>query len=115
MSHQRTDRDPFAVIDTLLGVRIIEAATTAAAAATQSYVIGLFGLEEDIWGLISGNTPGESQMQIATCLRLSNEFLVTYYIDNVIYDKKYVFLPDSIQEKHFSSIPILNKKGVLIK
>lgn len=46
---------------------------------------------------------------------LSNEFLVTYYINNVIYDKKYVFLPDSIQEKHFTSIPILQKKGVLIK
>ena len=46
---------------------------------------------------------------------LSNEFLVTYYIDEVIYDKKYIFLPDSIQEKHFTTIPLLKKKGVLIK
>ena len=46
---------------------------------------------------------------------LSNEFLVTYYKDNIIYDKKYIFLPDSVQEKHFSNIPVLNKKGVLIK
>lgn len=46
---------------------------------------------------------------------LTNEFLVTYYIDGVIYDKKYFFLPDAIQEKHFTAIPILNKQGVLIK
>lgn len=50
-----------------------------------------------------------------TVFGLSNEFLVTYYINNVIYDKKYVFLPDSIQEKHFTSVPILQKQGVLIK
>ena len=46
---------------------------------------------------------------------LSNEFLVSYYIDNVIYDKKYIFLPESIQEKHFIDVPLLKKKGVLIK
>lgn len=50
-----------------------------------------------------------------TVFGLSNEFLVTYYINNVIYDKKYVFLPDSIQEKHFTSVPVLQKQGVLIK
>ena len=46
---------------------------------------------------------------------LTNEFLVTYYIEDVIYDKKYIFLPDAIQEKNFTTIPLLKKKGVLIK
>ncbi len=46
---------------------------------------------------------------------LSNEFLVTYYVNDVIYDKKYIFLPESIQEKNFTAIPLLKKKGVLIK
>ena len=46
---------------------------------------------------------------------LTNEFLVTYYIEDVIYDKKYIFLPDAIQQKNFTTIPLLKKKGVLIK
>ena len=29
--------------------------------------------------------------------------------------KNIFFLPDSIQEKHLSNVPVLNKKGVLIK
>ncbi len=46
---------------------------------------------------------------------LSNEFLVTFYIDGTIYDKKYIFLPEAIQKNNFTTIPLLNKKGVLIK
>ncbi len=48
-------------------------------------------------------------------LGLSNEFMVTYYVGGTIYDKKFVFLPDTIQENNFTSIPVINKKGVLIK
>ena len=46
---------------------------------------------------------------------LSNEFLVTFYINGTIYDKKYIFLPEAIQKNNFTAIPILNKKGILIK
>ena len=46
---------------------------------------------------------------------LNNEFWVSFYINKVMYDKKYVFLAESIKEENFILIPILNKKGVLIK
>jgi len=46
---------------------------------------------------------------------LSNEFFVTFYINGVIHDKKYIFLPETIQKNNFTSIPIINRKGVLIK
>ncbi|MEO0310484.1 MAG: hypothetical protein RIQ89_141 [Bacteroidota bacterium] len=46
---------------------------------------------------------------------LSNEYWVSFYLDKNIYDKKYVFLPDSIQETNFIKLPVLNKKGVMIK
>ena len=46
---------------------------------------------------------------------LANEFWVSFYVDKIIYDKKFVFLPESIQENNFITIPILNKKGVMIK
>jgi len=36
-------------------------------------------------------------------------------MDKTIYDKKFLFLPESIQENNFVTIPFLNKKGVMIK
>jgi len=46
---------------------------------------------------------------------LANEYWVSFYINKTIYDKKFVFLPESIHEKNFITIPFLNKKGVMIK
>ncbi len=46
---------------------------------------------------------------------LTNEFFLTYYIDEVIHDKKYVFLPETIIQDNKTTIPLLNKKGIMIK
>jgi hypothetical protein len=46
---------------------------------------------------------------------LTNEYWVSFYIDGQIYDKKYVFLPESINEKNFTPIPLLNVPGVMIR
>ena len=46
---------------------------------------------------------------------LSNEYFVTFYIDNIIYDKKFVFVPDAIKDEHFTKVRIIQKEGVLIK
>ena len=46
---------------------------------------------------------------------LTNEFWVSYYIDRKIYDKKYVFVLDSMNTQLLTDIPFLNKKGVLIR
>ena len=46
---------------------------------------------------------------------LSNEFWVSFYKGKDIYDKKYIFLPESITEDNFTMIPVLNKKGVMIR
>lgn len=46
---------------------------------------------------------------------LNNEFWLSFYINKVMYDKKYIFLAESISESNFIKIPILNKKGVMIK
>lgn len=45
---------------------------------------------------------------------LSNEYWVSFYIENILYDKKFVFLPGTISEEFFTSIPVIFKKGVLI-
>lgn len=45
---------------------------------------------------------------------LSNEYWLSYYIDGHIYDKKFIFLPESIIETNFIRVPVLNKVGVMI-
>lgn len=45
---------------------------------------------------------------------LTNEYWLSYYIDDVIYDKKFIFLPESIVDSNFIKLPLLNKPGVLI-
>lgn len=45
---------------------------------------------------------------------LNNEYWVSYYIGKNIYDKKFIFLPESIVESNFIKIPIVNKPGVMI-
>lgn len=44
---------------------------------------------------------------------LNNEFWVSYYVDGKIYDKKFIFLPDSIKEENLIHIKELNTEGVL--
>lgn len=46
---------------------------------------------------------------------LNNEFWVSFYLNKVMYDKKYIFLPETIKEENFTTVPVLEKRGVLIK
>ncbi len=44
---------------------------------------------------------------------LTNEYWLSYYVGNQIFDKKFIFVPDTIIEKNLTFIPELNAKGVL--
>jgi hypothetical protein len=46
-------------------------------------------------------------------LHLNNEYWVSYYIGNQIYDKRFVFVPDSIKEENLTYIKEIDAKGVL--
>lgn len=46
---------------------------------------------------------------------LSNEYWVSFTLNNQLLDKKFVFLAETIVESNFINIPVINKKGVLIK
>lgn len=45
---------------------------------------------------------------------LANEFLVSFWVNDIMYDKKYVFLPETISSSKMKEIPVLGKKGVMI-
>jgi len=44
---------------------------------------------------------------------ITNEYWVSYYIGPKIYDKKYVFVPESIIADNLVDISLLNAKGIL--
>lgn len=45
----------------------------------------------------------------------SNEFWVSFFIGNQIYDKKYVFVKGSINFENLTTLPYFFEKGILIK
>lgn len=46
---------------------------------------------------------------------LTNEFWVSFWLGNKMYDKKYIFLAESIKKENLVDLPLLNLKGVIIK
>jgi len=46
---------------------------------------------------------------------LHNEYWVSYFINGEMFDKKYIFLAETINEKNLINIPLINKKGIMIK
>lgn len=47
--------------------------------------------------------------------KLTNEYWVSFMYNGDMYDKKYVFVKGSIDKMHFTRIPFLDRKGVMIK
>jgi hypothetical protein len=46
---------------------------------------------------------------------LANEYWLSFWIDNDLYDKKFVFLAESISEENMKLLPVIGEKGVMIK
>lgn len=45
---------------------------------------------------------------------LYNEYWVSFWIDEVLYDKKFLFLPNSIKVDEMALLPRFNKKGIIL-
>ena len=48
-------------------------------------------------------------------LALNNEFYVTYYSENKLYEKRFLFEQNSVKESNLNTIPILDKDGIYAK
>jgi hypothetical protein len=55
------------------------------------------------------------EMLEKSVLALNNEFSVTYFIGNTLYDKKFIFKANSINEESTEEVPILFVEGVMVK
>jgi len=47
--------------------------------------------------------------------KLNNEYFVSFYLDCNLFDKKYIFLSETIKNENLSIVPVLEKEGVWIK
>ena len=45
---------------------------------------------------------------------LSNEFWLSFWCEGVMYDRKYVFVMESISRMNLTKVPVLEKQGVMI-
>ncbi|WP_300564945.1 hypothetical protein [Flavobacterium sp.] len=55
------------------------------------------------------------EMVEKSVLELNNEFMVTYFIGNTLYDKKFTFVKNSINESNVEEVPILFVDGVIVR
>lgn len=60
---------------------------------------------------------GKSSVKVETIhaelFDLVNQFWVSYYVGVKLYDKKFLFLPESITEENFAYIEAIKQEGVL--
>ena len=45
---------------------------------------------------------------------LTNEYWVSFWADDVMYDKKFIFLPETITEANMTEIPKMGRKGIVV-
>lgn len=63
--------------------------------------------------------PAVSVMKIEmiekSVLALNNEFMLTFFMDGKLYDKKFIFKANSINESEVEEVPILFVDGVIMR
>jgi len=47
-------------------------------------------------------------------LQMNNEFAVTFFADHKLYEKKYIFRKNTINENAFQDLPVMDQKGILV-
>lgn len=65
--------------------------------------------------VIPAKSSQKIEVVIDDVLKLNNEYFVSFYIGNQLFDKKYVFLAETIKNENISFVPIIQKHGVWIK
>lgn len=55
------------------------------------------------------------EMVTEDVLGLNNEFFVTYYADNKLYERRFTFEKNTVNETNLVPIPIIEMEGILAK
>ncbi len=64
---------------------------------------------------INGNAFVKVELIEKKLIALNNEFWVSFWYKGKMFDKRYVFVTDSITSENLTEVPVLQKRGVMIK
>lgn len=65
-------------------------------------------------GDVSAKSYAKVESIIENVFGLHNQYWVSFFVNEEMLDKKYIFLAETIKKENFVNIPIINKKGVMI-
>ncbi len=66
-------------------------------------------------GNLSSKTATKVEFIPIEVLGFTNEYLVTFFAENKLFERKFIFEPNSISEENVIEIPILESEGILAK
>lgn len=64
-------------------------------------------------GVVEAKSFAKIEMIQEDVLALNNEFFVTYYADNKIYERRFLFEKNTVNESSLLEIPLIEKEGIL--
>ncbi|WP_421808477.1 hypothetical protein [Flagellimonas sp.] len=64
-------------------------------------------------GVLGPNSFKKIELLQEEVLALNNEFFVTFFAENKLFEKRCLFPKHSIKENHLRAIPIIDKEGIL--
>ncbi|SRX72622.1 P-loop NTPase family protein [Aequorivita antarctica] len=66
-----------------------------------------------------GNIPSKTAAKVefipTEVLGFTNEYLVTFFAENKLLERKFIFEPNSISEENVVEIPVMESEGILAK
>ena len=65
--------------------------------------------------VLSANSFAKVEWMQPELFKLTNQFQVTFFANNTLYDKAFTFKKNTIRENDLKLIPEINKRGILAK
>lgn len=66
-------------------------------------------------GEIKAKSAAKIEMIQEELFSMNNEFYVTFFAESKLYEKKYVFRKNTINERAFQDLPVMEQRGVLMR
>lgn len=66
-------------------------------------------------GDIQPKTAAKVEFIPTEVLGFTNEYLLTFFAENKLFERKFIFEPNSISDENVTEIPILERVGILAK
>ncbi|MHA7055601.1 hypothetical protein ACWGOQ_0000160 [Aquimarina sp. M1] len=65
-------------------------------------------------GTLNAKSSAKIEMIQEELFSMNNEFAVTFFADGKLFDKKFLFRKNTINEKAFRDLPVMEQRGALI-